>query len=133
MSAVHDGYVLNNSILQSPVGGRLLTESLRHSLTGKGAKLQPWYSYRSTAGSTDGNGRVGKVTASAAAWATAYVIGDIKESICRVNEVPFVEEENLNMPVQSYELPDGSSIDIGVDRFKIPEILFNSVRATSGL
>jgi actin-related protein len=127
VSAVHDGYVLNNSILQSPVGGRLLTEGLRLALSAKGAKLQPWYSYRT--GAAEENGRVGSVASSAAAWATAYVVGDIKESLCRVNEVPFVEKENLNMPVQSYELPDGSSIDIGVERFNIPEILFNSVRA----
>lgn len=46
---------------------------------------------------------------------------------CRVSEVPFKEEENLNMPVQTYELPDGSTVDIGVERFKIPEILFNPV------
>lgn len=46
----------------------------------------------------------------------------------RVSEVPFSEDENLNMPVQTYELPDGSTVDIGVERFKIPEILFNPVR-----
>lgn len=130
VSAVHDGYVLNNSVVQSPVGGHLLTEALRHNLASKGAKLQPWYMYRagSAGSSAADDGRMGAVTATAAAWATDYVTADIKESLCRVNEVPFVEEENLNMPVQSYELPDGSSIDIGVERFKIPEILFNSVR-----
>jgi actin-like protein 6A len=126
---VHDGYVLNNSVLQSPVGGKLLTEALRHNLASKGARLQPWYIYRSGVSSAAGdNSRTGAVTASATAWATDFVTADIKESICRVNEVPFVEEENLNMPVQSYELPDGSNVDIGVERFKIPEILFNSVR-----
>lgn len=129
---MHDGYVLNNSVVQSPVGGQLLTDALRHNLTGKGAKLQPWYMYRAASGGSSAggdNGRAGAVTASAAAWGTDFITADIKESLCRVNEVPFVEEENLNMPVQSYELPDGSSVDIGVERFKIPEILFNSVRA----
>ena len=120
--------MLNNSVVQSPVGGKLLTEALRHNLASKGAKLQPWYMYRSAASSAAGDGSRGAaVTASASAWATDYVTADIKESLCRVNEVPFVEEENLNMPVQSYELPDGSNVDIGVERFKIPEILFNSV------
>jgi actin-like protein 6A len=128
VSAVHDGYVLNNSVVQSPVGGQLLTEALRHNLIGKGAKLQPWYMYRASTGSSAGDGkRTGAVSASAATWATDFVTADIKESLCRVNEVPFIEEENLNMPVQSYELPDGSSVDIGVERFRIPEILFNSV------
>lgn len=132
MSAVHDGYVLNNSVVQSPVGGQLLTEALRHNLASKGATLQPWYMYRGASGGASAGGDAGKsgaVTESAAAWATAFVTADIKESLCRVNEAPFVEEENLNMPVQSYELPDGSSVDIGVERFKIPEILFNTVRA----
>lgn len=49
-------------------------------------------------------------------------------AVCRMNEQPFVEEENVNMPMQSYELPDGSTVDVGVERFKIPEILFNPVR-----
>lgn len=131
VSAVHDGYVLNNSVLQSPVGGQLMTEALRHSLASKGAKLQPWYMYRANSGGSSAVDSSRSTTPSAVAWATDYVTADIKESLCRVNEVPFVEEENLNIPVQSYELPDGSSVDIGVERFKIPEILFNSVRVAS--
>ncbi|RHN38704.1 putative Actin family [Medicago truncatula] len=30
-----------------------------------------------------------------------------------------------NIPTTSYELPDGQTIEIGADRFKIPDVLFN--------
>lgn len=31
------------------------------------------------------------------------------------------------------QLPDGQEVTIGVDRFRVPEILFNPVRAPEGL
>ena len=34
------------------------------------------------------------------------------------------EEDNQNIPAVSYELPDGNTIDVGVERFKIPELIF---------
>lgn len=132
VAAVHDGYVLNASVMRSPVGGRLLSECMRKSLASKSIALHPWYLY-SHASKASGAGTEtvikerGNVSDSHMAWATEFLASDIKESHCRMNEQPFVEEENLNMPMQSYELPDGSSIDIGVERFKIPEILFNPV------
>lgn len=133
VAAVHDGYVLNASVVRSPVGGRLLNECLRKSLASKDVTLHPWYLY-SHASKASGAGTEtvikerGNVSDTHMAWATEFLASDIKESHCRMNELPFVEEDNLNMPMQSYELPDGSSIDIGVERFKIPEILFNPVR-----
>nr|GMD00019.1 actin-related protein 4-like [Ipomoea batatas] len=40
-----------------------------------------------------------------------------------------------NIPMTSYELPDGQTIEIGADRFKIPDILFNPslVRTIPGM
>lgn len=131
VSAVHDGYVLNASVMRSPVGGALLNEGLLASLSAKGGAIHPRYMYKKinktggVAAPENVLTAVPEVTASAVAWATAAVVADIKESHCRAIEVPFNEEENLNMPVQTYELPDGSLVDIGVERFKIPELLFN--------
>ncbi len=35
--------------------------------------------------------------------------------------------ENANIPTVAYELPDGSELQIGPDRFKVPEVLFRPV------
>ena len=131
-AAVHDGYVLNGSVVRSPVGGRLLNDCLHASLKSKDVALHPWYLYGHAAKAPGGGGQSalkerGGITDSHIAWGTEFLVQDIKESHCRTNEQPFVEEENLNMPMQTYELPDGSQVDIGVERFKIPEILFNPV------
>jgi actin-like protein 6A len=133
VAAVHDGYVLNASIMRSPVGGRLLNECLQMSLASKGITLHPWYLYSqvnkaSGAGTETIIKEAGNITESHIRWGTEFLASDIKESHCRMNELPFVEEDNVNMPMQTYELPDGSNVDIGVERFKIPEILFNPVR-----
>ncbi len=32
---------------------------------------------------------------------------------------------HINIPSLTYELPDGNTIELGTDRFKIPELLFN--------
>lgn len=129
---MHDGYVLNASIVRSPIGGHLLDECLHASLKSKDIAIHPWYLF-SKANKASGVGvetvisEQAGITTSHVEWATAFLVSDIKESHCRMNEQTFVEEENLNMPMQTYELPDGSNIDIGVERFKIPEILFNPV------
>lgn len=36
----------------------------------------------------------------------------------------FNEEENSNIPTVSYELPDGTELHVGPDRFKVPEVFF---------
>lgn len=76
------------------------------------------------------------------------MVRDIKESILRISEILFDEEygrdssqdrltlvagtysntdrrAHSNIPTVQYELPDGKILDIGPERFSIPEILFN--------
>lgn len=49
---------------------------------------------------------------------------DLKESLFRVSEQAFHEDPAAPVPPVSYELPDGSSIQIGGDRFRVPELMF---------
>lgn len=46
MAAVHDGYVLQKSIVRSPLGGKLLSQCMAQSITSKGAEIQPNYSFK---------------------------------------------------------------------------------------
>eukprot|EP00879_Flechtneria_rotunda_P014270 GHRR01014907.1.p2 GENE.GHRR01014907.1~~GHRR01014907.1.p2 ORF type:complete len:202 (+),score=78.44 GHRR01014907.1:1401-2006(+) len=55
---------------------------------------------------------------------TEVIVADIKEAVSRVSDVHFVAANNLTVPSITYELPDGNEIQVGVDRFKVPELLF---------
>lgn len=57
------------------------------------------------------------------------IVRDIKEKQCLV--APSVErserEDVESVETTSYTLPDGSSIRVGAERFRAPEILFNPI------
>ncbi|WVY95806.1 hypothetical protein V8G54_027957, partial [Vigna mungo] len=53
------------------------------------------------------------------------IVEDIKECVCRTPDSPYDESAYSNIPMTPYELPDGQIIEVGSDRFKIPDILFN--------
>ncbi|THG18587.1 hypothetical protein TEA_019141 [Camellia sinensis var. sinensis] len=56
---------------------------------------------------------------------TRVIVSDIKECVCRAPDTPYDESAYSNIPMTPYELPDGQTIEIGADRFKIPDVLFN--------
>lgn len=73
-------------------------------------------------------------TASYRAYAVAAVAADIKETLARVSDGEFDAGENAQMPTQSYELPDGTTVELGADRLNVPEALFSpSIMADYGL
>ncbi len=53
---------------------------------------------------------------------------EMKESISRVAESSLLEMESklANIPLNKYELPDGTLIDVGLERFAASELLFDS-------
>nr|GMC73878.1 actin-related protein 4-like [Ipomoea batatas] len=121
IAPVHDGYVLQRAVTTSPIGGDVLTEALMRSLEQKGIVIKPRYSFRRKEILP---GEFQKVIA-----------GDIKECVCRAPDTPYDDSSYSNIPMTSYELPDGQTIEIGADRFKIPDILFNPslVRTIPGI
>lgn len=129
MAAVHDGYVLQKAIVRSAIGGEVLTDCLQRTLEAKGIKIKPRFSFKRK------EIRQGEyelipldlpnTTDSYYAYAQRAIVADIKESICRVPDSAFDETSYANIPTTPYELPDGQIIEIGADRFKISDILFN--------
>ncbi|KAL3131210.1 hypothetical protein ABBQ38_000509 [Trebouxia sp. C0009 RCD-2024] len=130
--AVHDGYVLQKSITRSPLGGSLLTKCMLKAaesiLAEKNFTIRPRYSIKRVerqpgvfeAHEVD----AANTTASFRQFHVDQIAADMKESICRVSDGPFDAQENVHVPTVSYELPDGNEIQIGPDRFKVPEVLF---------
>lgn len=46
VSAVHDGYVLQKSIIRSPVAGHVLTQCMLQSVQARGAHIRPRYEFK---------------------------------------------------------------------------------------
>uniref|UniRef100_A0A1D1YLI1 Actin-related protein 4 n=1 Tax=Anthurium amnicola TaxID=1678845 RepID=A0A1D1YLI1_9ARAE len=129
VAAVHDGYVLQKAVATSPIGGEFLTECMMRSLENRGIVLKPRYSFKRK------EVRPGEfqtvdldfpnTTESYKLYSQRVIASDVKECVCRVPDTPFDESAYANIPMTPYELPDGQTIEIGADRFKIPDILFN--------
>eukprot|EP00759_Apiculatamorpha_spiralis_P026122 PhF_6_TR29263/c0_g1_i2/m.42862/K05692/ACTB_G1; actin beta/gamma 1 len=96
---VHEGYTLSRQVSKVDVGGDSLTKYLTHLLNTKG------YTF-STENEID-------------------VVQSMKESICYVAD-DFGEAVTAHKDVTfKYNLPDGQSIVMDVEKFKCPEVLFD--------
>jgi len=129
VAAVHDGYVLQKAVVSSPIGGEVLTDCLMRTLESKGILLRPRYSFKRK------EVRPGEfqivdldfpnTTASYKRYSQMIIANDFKEAVCRVPDTNFDETAYSNIPTTPYELPDGQIIEIGADRFKFPDLMFN--------
>ncbi|KAK3015434.1 hypothetical protein RJ639_006144 [Escallonia herrerae] len=129
IAPVHDGYVLQKAVATSPIGGEFLTDCLIKSLESKGLTIKPRYSFKRK------EIRPGEfqtvdlylpdTTESYKLYSQRVIASDIKECVCRAPDTPYDESSYSNIPMTPYELPDGQTIEIGADRFKIPDVLFN--------
>ncbi|KAK8543350.1 hypothetical protein V6N13_136133 [Hibiscus sabdariffa] len=129
VAPVHDGYVLQKAVSSSPIGGEFLTDCLMKSLESKGILIKPRYSFKrkeiqpGVFQTVDVD--LPHTTESYKLYSQRVIASDIKESVCRAPDTPYDESSYSNIPMTPYELPDGQTIEIGADRFKIPDILFN--------
>ncbi|KAJ6340149.1 hypothetical protein OIU77_007990 [Salix suchowensis] len=129
IAPVHDGYVLQKAVASSPIGGELLTDCLLKSLESKGVMIKPRYSFKRKEIQLGVCQTVDldfpSTTESYRLYSQRVIASDIKECVCRAPDTPYDESSYSNIPMTPYELPDGQTIEIGADRFKIPDILFN--------
>lgn len=137
ITAVHDGFALTKSTVRSPLGGALLSRAMAASVKARGAEIRPRFSFtriEKTPGNWLVEDKAPPTTDSYTAWGIQQVAGDIKEALCRVSDSPFDPRENASIPTVAYELPDGTEIQVGPDRFAVPEVLFNpTLLSTFGL
>ncbi|KAG6403766.1 hypothetical protein SASPL_135998 [Salvia splendens] len=148
VAPVHDGYVLQKAVSTSPIGGDFLSDCLLKSLESKGLSIKPRYAFKRKEVRPgefqvvdphimllipDIFLRKSKIvdldlpntTESYKLYSQRVIVSDIKECVCRAPDTPYDDTSFSNIPMTPYELPDGQTIEIGADRFKIPDILFN--------
>ncbi|ENN76756.1 actin-like protein 6B isoform X2 [Dendroctonus ponderosae] len=129
---VHDGYVLTQAVVKSPVGGDYLSEQCRIYLQERGVELVP--------PSFVASKEVGRaeeapnwqrrdvpynLTDSWFAYMIKEVMQDFQATILQVADSSYDEDIVKTMPTTHYEFPNGFHKDFAIERFKIPEPLFN--------
>jgi len=103
---IYQGFALNHGIVRNDIGGRDVTEQLQLGLRRSG------YTFHTSA--------------------EKEIVRDIKEKLAYVAFDPLREEDVISKskdpkkrPTEEYLLPDGQKIDVGMERFRAPEVLFN--------
>ena len=128
VTAVHEGFALQKSVVRSPLGGEGLTDAILAHLDKKKVDVRPRYAFTKK---DKGDGEFivkavshPKTTASYALFKRREIVEDIKATVCRLDDHTFNMDEHKNVAGVTYELPDGNTIEVGVERFQIPELLF---------
>lgn len=129
VSPVQDGYALLKGTVRSPLAGHALSKIMLKTVEAAGTPFRPRYSFKRkqlASGSWEvADVDTGVTTDSFRLFKQLEIAGDMKEAVCRVMEVPLKEEENATIPTAPYELPDGNTVEVGLERFKVPELMFN--------
>ncbi|CAL9108137.1 unnamed protein product [Musa acuminata var. zebrina] len=150
-SLCSNSFYAKQAVSTSPIGGEFLTDCMMKSLESKGVMIKPRYSFKRKeirpgefqvvhcvypatvvglkiiylVNYSTVDLDIPNTTESYKLYSQRAIASDIKESVCRVPDTAFEESGYANVPMTPYELPDGQTIEIGADRFKIPDVLFN--------
>ncbi|KAL7720705.1 Actin-4 [Entamoeba marina] len=99
VTPIYEGYALKNNSVDIPINNRLLLDYLYEELTLKGLSC------------TNTNKHA--------------ILNNIQEQCCYVTDSYFVElNKSIGCIDESFTLPDGNIIKLGIERFKCPEMLF---------
>ncbi|KAM9999302.1 hypothetical protein ACTFIZ_002846 [Dictyostelium cf. discoideum] len=128
VTPVFEGFVVKNGIVKSNLAGNRLTEEYYRILSSKNITVNPINLIKKVEIKTGEFGitpyNIPTLTESYKRYVTLETIRDLKETSCRVSDTKDLGED-INIAQVPYELPDGNLLEIGSDRFQIPELLFN--------
>ena len=120
---VNDGYILEQPSQKSFIGGNQLDNYMEATLLQEHPDLAICSRYKQN---LDVSSRENLIP-STEHYMKQKVLQDIKESLCRMPETTLNEPLARSVAPDKYELPDGTQVEIGVERYKVPEILINPI------
>jgi len=136
---VHEGYVLSQAVVKSPLGGDYLSLQCKQYLEGQGIDLTAAYKIASkeTVKEKDKprfsfKNLPDNLTQSWQNYMLKGLLQDFQISVLQVLESPFDERTACQIPSQSYEFPTGYHQEFGSERFKLAESLFDHTMLGAG-
>mmetsp|Transcript_7308 Transcript_7308/g.12268 ORF Transcript_7308/g.12268 Transcript_7308/m.12268 type:complete len:374 (-) Transcript_7308:47-1168(-) len=145
VSPVHDGWTEVKGISRGKVGGRYMDAFMLQMLEQQHSLSRPLYRLNKTIntvtgevdvsenkaflpGGLTGSGEALKVHPSYDAYMNLEMARDMKDSVCRMPPEALTSDPDtrfLNIPTTPYELPDGTLLETGLERFQPPELLMD--------
>ena len=137
ISPVCDGYIDTRGLHRSIVGGRLMDSHALSIIKKQASRLGSITTSLPNFRLTKSVGIDRSLIASFSGVANVHPTYDafmnlemgreFKEAVCRVAESTLVETDPrfANLPMTPYELPDGTVVDMGLERFQMTEMLFD--------
>jgi actin-like protein 6A len=131
VTPVHEGFALQKAIMKTGVAGHELNQLLLRLLKEKDPQLVIRPNYLLSKKETKPGQfevhvkELPNTTQSYHNFMVQRIIEDIKEVTCSVPDTGFDLNLQQNVTSVPYELPDGRILQIGAERFIVPEVLFN--------
>lgn len=129
---IHDGYVLNKAVAQSPIGGDFIISKCKQLLEDQlNIELVPYYVVKSKEATKPGEPakfmkrEFNDLTESYKRFMVRETLTDYVLNVLQVSDSTYNESEISALPRISYEFPSGYNTDFGEERFRIAEALFN--------
>ncbi len=126
VTPVQEGYPLLGGLRRSNVGGLALDEELLKAARMRGCAVRPRLP------SAAARENAPSLHPSVLHWHSLSIARDARESLCRVFETSFDSAEHAHVPVVTYDLPDGTALSIGPERYGVPELLLDPTPLLSG-
>lgn len=127
VTPVQEGYPLMGGLRRSPVGGHALDAALLRAARARGHAVAPHFPTPAPSAPAPPAPH-----ASVVAYHELEAARAGRHALCRVFETPFDAEANAHTPITSFDLPDGSVLSLGPERFGIPELLFDPSPLVAG-
>lgn len=128
---VYDGYVLGQAIVKSPLAGDFISLECRKLMEDLNVDVVPPYMIAAKEPVNENQPAkwkkkdIPEVTTSFHNYMVKDVLQDFAATVLQISDVPFDESGAESMPCIHYEFPNGYHRDIGEERLKIPEMLFD--------
>ncbi|XP_030879316.1 actin-like protein 6B, partial [Leptonychotes weddellii] len=138
---VHDGYVLQQGIVKSPLAGDFISMQCRELFQEMAIDIIPPYMIAAKEPVREGappnwkkKEKLPQVSKSWHNYMCNEVIQDFQASVLQVSDSPYDEQVAAQMPTVHYEMPNGYNTDYGAERLRTPEGLFDpsNVKGLSG-
>ncbi|GIX95916.1 actin-like protein 6B [Caerostris darwini] len=129
---VHDGYVLAQAIVKSPLAGDFISMQCKQYLEENHIEIIPPYMIASKEPVKENDtpkwvkkSNLPEATKSWHNYMVKEVLQDFQSSVLQVYETQYEKEVVENLPTVHHEFPNGYNQDFGAERFQIPEALFD--------